>query len=255
MAFPYAGGKNSKLNDILPLLPLRDVYIEPCGGSLGVLLNRPISKIEHANDIDESVVNAWEVIRERKDEFIEKLRWTPYAHSEFERCRDMDVEDPLEKARRFFVSVDQSFSNTRTRSWRSETHTVHKQFDEHVERMLERVRLRLRKVYFHCRPASEIIQMKDSERAVIYVDPPYVKASRVAKTLYIQEMGDDEHRELARVLGNAKSTVVVSGYRNDLYDELYEGWESMDFKAYTGNTHEGRRVETLWFNFKPNTLM
>ena len=165
------------------------------------------------------------------------------------------MDDPLEKARRFWVQVEQSFSNTRTGSWRSETHTVHRMFDERVEEMLERVRLRLRHVYFHCRPAWEIIDMRDSENAVFYVDPPYVHNSRVSKNLYIQEMTDDEHRELARVLRKAKGAVVLSGYHNPLYDELYDGWHSIDFGAYTGNTFEGNRVETLWLNFTPQQLL
>ena len=83
-AFPYVGGKNSKLKRILPILPVRRKYIEPCGGSLGVLLNRPISRIEHANDLDDDVVNAWKVVRNCKAELVEKLRWTPYHATEFE---------------------------------------------------------------------------------------------------------------------------------------------------------------------------
>lgn len=254
-AFPYVGGKNSKLKYILPALPVRRKYIEPCGGSLSVLLNRPVSPIEHANDLDEDVVNAWRVIRHRKEELIEQLRWTLYAYGEFQTAKNTDIDDDLERARRFWVSVDQGFSNKRNSTWRSESDTVHNQFREETEDMLERVRRRLRHVYFHSRPAWEIVEMKDAADAVIYVDPPYVQGARTSQALYNVEMSDDEQRRLAGALGNAKGAVVLSGYRNDLYEELYEGWETIDFGTHTGNTGRGARTETLWFNFKPQRLL
>ncbi|MFC7079271.1 DNA adenine methylase [Halorussus caseinilyticus] len=78
----WYGGKYSHLDFILPQLPQTHQYIEPFGGSAAVLLNRDPSPVETYNDIDGDVVNFFKVLRENRDELLEKISLTPFSREE-----------------------------------------------------------------------------------------------------------------------------------------------------------------------------
>ena len=50
--------------------------------------------------------------------------------------------------------------------------------------------------------------------------------------MYAHELGDDRHVELLEVLKQSKSKIVLSGYDNDLYNEMLSGWRT-DVKLTT----------------------
>jgi DNA adenine methylase len=83
IAFGWYGGKFSHLNWLLPMLPTCHHYCEPFAGSAAVLLNRPPSPVETYNDIDGEVANFFRVLRDQKDELIEKIGLTPFSREEF----------------------------------------------------------------------------------------------------------------------------------------------------------------------------
>jgi DNA adenine methylase len=60
---------------------------------------------------------------------------------------------------------------------------------------------------------------------------------------------EDQHRELADALLEARAAVVLSGYASPLYDELYGAWHREEIPTFNGNaTGDRRRVEVLWSN-------
>ena len=56
------------------------------------------------------------------------------------------------------------------------------------------------------------------------VPPPYAHDSRADINAYKYEMIDIEHINLADVLKRVKGKVAISGYRGDLYDQLFKDW-------------------------------
>jgi site-specific DNA-adenine methylase len=56
-AFRYFGAKWSLADWIISYFPPHLNYLEPCGGSAAVLLQKPRSRLETYNDIDGNVVN------------------------------------------------------------------------------------------------------------------------------------------------------------------------------------------------------
>lgn len=82
----------------------------------------------------------------------------------------------------------------------------------------------------------------------IYADPPYVMASRSGRKIYNHEMTDDQHRDLVSVLLTVPAAVMLSGYRNAIYDEALRDWRRIDFQAMTRG---GVRTESLWLNYEP----
>lgn len=71
-------------------------------GSGAVLFNKPRSPIETVNDLDDDITNLFQVIRERKEELVELIRWTPYSREEYNRSYEQ-TNDELEHARRYLV--------------------------------------------------------------------------------------------------------------------------------------------------------
>jgi len=53
--------------------------VEVFGGAANMLLNKPPSPVEVYNDIDSDLVNLFLVIRDRREEFVERFRLTLYS--------------------------------------------------------------------------------------------------------------------------------------------------------------------------------
>ena len=105
------------------------------------------------------------------------------------------------------------------------------------------------------RPALQVIQDQDDEDGLIYCDPPYVHALRTSRrcpsqSAYAHEMTDADHVELSHVLHQVRSSVVVSGYRGELYDGLYVDWVRVDKANVTVSNSKGgaKRTESLWLS-------
>lgn len=82
---------------------------------------------------------------------------------------------------------------------------------------------------------------------LVYLDPPYLHATRVKRKMYRHEMTDDDHRELLRVVQTLRCGVMLSGYPSKMYDQALTGWERHTRRVMTrGHTW---RTEVLWCNF------
>lgn len=89
-------------------------------------------------------------------------------------------------------------------------------------------------------------------RELVYADPPYVMAARRSSLpLYRHEMTDAQHRDLLTILKCLPCPVLLSGYRNDIYDDALGAWRRLDFLAAT---HAGPALESVWFNFELQAL-
>jgi len=105
--------------------------------------------------------------------------------------------------------------------------------------------------------ALRVINKYDSPRTLFYCDPPYLHSTRdksCAGRAYRHEMTDEDHRVLLDLLINCKGMVVLSGYRNDLYDYVLCGlykWTGYE-RAAKGQAGKGNgsknTVECLWIS-------
>jgi DNA adenine methylase len=260
--FAYFGGKTTAAARIVDHLPPHLHYVEPFAGSLAVLLAKPRSRMETVNDLDEAVMTFWRVLRDRPLELARACHLTPHSRAEWEACRDLELPDELELARRVWVRLSQGRTGRLVRSgWRHYVSpgAVRTAFpgylDGYVARMAAAAE-RLHHVSLECRPALEVIAKYGADADVLlYVDPPYLGSTRGGDRAYRHElMADDEHRELAAALRACNAGVVLSGYASDLYDvELYPDWSRAAFPSGTGQGGDGwsNRTEVLWCNRAP----
>jgi len=64
---------------------------------------------------------------------------------------------------------------------------------------------------------------------------------------------EDDHRELSTLLAECSGKVALSGYPSDLYDELYSGWNRIEFDIAnhaSGGKRKDREKECLWMNYQ-----
>ncbi len=86
----------------------------------------------------------------------------------------------------------------------------------------------------------------------IYADPPYLRCTRRAvRSAYRYDYSDEEHIRLLAILTNLPCRVMISGYRNRLYQEFLSEWQAHDFEV---GSRSGRRMETVWFNYRPGAV-
>lgn len=106
---------------------------------------------------------------------------------------------------------------------------------------------RLKGVQIENLPALELIKRYDTEDVFIYADPPYLHGTR-KNYLYKHEMKDADHEKLLNVLVKHPGKILLSGYDNDMYNDVLQGWN----KVQKNTRAEGgrARTETLWMNYE-----
>lgn len=253
--FTYYGGKTTLAPRIAELLPKYDHYVEPFAGSLAVLLAKEPAKHETVNDLDGDLVNFWRVLRDQPEELEWRAQMTPHSRAELELARNLDdAETDIERARRVWVRLTQSRSNSMRHSgWRYLVNPdgagISKpDYTSAYAARIPAAAKRLRGVSLECRDALEVVaDYGKSPGVCIYADPPYLGSTRASN--YRHEMLEDSlHVKLAAALRECKASVVLSGYASPLYEELYPGWHRMEIKAPTALSGRAAENEVLWSN-------
>jgi DNA adenine methylase len=266
--FAYYGGKVGMAQRIIDLMPEHRVYMEPFFGSGAVLFAKPPARFEIVNDIDNNVINFFRVLREDLDELERVCSLTPHSRIEFTSADLADEGlDDLERARRFWVRINQSFAKTAgvQTGWSittARTQSVPASILSRVGRFRPAVH-RLMHTSIECCDAAGLVDRLATKDTVIYADPPYLadtRRSRSRRNLtadYRSDMGSpEEHERLAVSLHATPAKVILSGYPSPLYEGLYGDWVQVDTHVHAHssnsvNSIRGTRVERLWCNFEP----
>lgn len=268
----YHGGKWKLAPWVIQHFPPHRGYVEPFGGAASVLMRKPRVYAEVYNELDGEVVNVFRVLQdpETAERLARLVRLTPFSRGEFALAYH-PTDDPVERARRTIIKSFMGFGSSaihgrsrgmrtaatvyttpatgfRANCERSGTTPAHDwaSWPDCIVAFVER----LRGVIIESRDALEVMQTHDRGDVLHYVDPPYPRLTRSKqrkrKSEYLFEMTDDDHRALAAVLHRLTGYVVVSGYRCDLYDDLYATWTSAETNALADGARPRR--ECLWLS-------
>ena len=249
----YYGSKYRLAPFIISHFPEHKVYIEAFGGSAGVLLRKPPSWHEVYNDLDGELYNLFKILKNPTTaaKLKARLSSTPYAKDAYELAYNL-TSDSVEQAWQFvvrshlgfssssclrktgFVSTSKKATYMPVKTW----YSVPDQVDWYTER--------LKSVAIDNRDALALIQAHDSEHALFYIDPPYLQETRYYKhkKIYRHEYTPEEHTQLLNLVNNLSGKVVISGYDNELYNDLLPGWKKVSKNSLT----DGRNTkkEVLW---------
>lgn len=251
----YPGSKWRIADWIIQYIPKHHSYLEPFFGSGAILFNKKPSPIETVNDLDNNVINLFEVLRESPEDLARAIYQTPYSRYEYDITYEInEPADDLEKARRFLVQRWQGHgfrTNGYKVGWKNDVHSREQMYAVYnwyrLPRWIINTADRLKQVQIENMPAKEVIKRFKYDNVFIYADPPYILNTRAGKQ-YMHEMTDEDHIELLETLLRHPGPVIVSGYQNEIYDELLADWgsESIGSRA----EHGKKRTETIWMNFE-----
>ena len=225
--FGYPGGKSKSVKQLIPYLPIRDIWVDVFGGSGIVTLNRQDSKkLDVYNDRWSGVTNFFQCLRDEKkmDEMIRRLSLMPQSKEEFYLSKtladDWNVEDDIERATRFFYMINYSFGGL-GRNWGRATGSTMLNYASKLKRFHD-VRLRFMRCQIDNDDFEAIFKAYDSYTTVFYCDPPYLDQH---VGMYKHTFDVSEHRRLLDAAMDCKGYVAISSYTNELYDS-YE-WDSV----------------------------
>lgn len=250
----YHGGKHILARWIISHFPAHRCYVEPFSGAASVLMQKSRSKAEIYNDLDGDVVNLFRVLRDQSEQLQHLLTLTPFARSEFDLSYEV-TDDPLEKARRMLVRAafgraSASASSPWKASFRNyvgagRSTTAASDWSNYASYIGEFTQ-RLQGVVIENMKAAKLIAQCENDDTLFYLDPPYVTSTRDLAHDYRHEMTDLEHIELLESVKTLKGMFVVSGYRSELYDNIFEGWRREDAKSFADGASE--RTECIWLS-------
>ena len=250
-------------NWIIGNFPKHNVYVEPFGGAASVLLNKPPVEHEVYNDIEYSMFNLMLVIRDNVDSLLSKLQILEYCKPTYLSFKLVYLSEAfhelssLDQAVATYVTRRMSrggLCGTFSRSDRisksginAEAHAWHSAIGE-----LILVSERLKNVTITNDNAIGALQKYDSPNTVYYLDPPYLKETRVLLKAYKEEMTDEDHFKLSEIAKSLKGMVLISGYPSSFYSSWYAGWRCAVRKIPNHSSHESVKElkdECLWMNF------
>ena len=245
----YHGGKWKIAPWVISFFPPHSTYVEPFGGSASVLIRKEPANHEVYNDLDDELVNMFQVLRTRGKQLLKQLRMTPFSRTEFNNCF-LPSGNQIERARK---AIFRSMAGYGTAGFNRQTGFSTAAKGRSGGRQHEWNRLpdalpavieRFKKVVIENRPAIDVMTYHDSADTLHYLDPPYMFCTRDSGSDYKHELTDDGHRELCECALSLQGAVIISGYDTPLYRKMFRGW-----KRHTRVTHcqsNEERTECLW---------
>lgn len=228
-------------------------YAEPYCGGASVFLNKISSKEEILNDIDRGVIQIFKAIRDEPCETIGRLKRTKFSERSFKRAKIKNqegIEDYIEGA---IVEIILRRMSHNGKDFFESYQEVNEQSkgEYEWERMIEHLILikeRINDTHIFCNEALKIVKIWDSPNTLMYVDPPHLSKDSTSKPLE-NEMSIDEHINLAKLLNNSKSYIILSGHPSTLYNRLYKDWDCVRKNGRKTKRRKDRRIECIWKNY------
>lgn len=255
----YFGGKGTMFNKIIEHFPDRyDTYVEPFGGSFSIGLKKPICPIEIYNDLENNVYTFYKVLSDRTlfEDFKFKADLIPYSEQHRKEYREKLLQDDLSDVERAFYFFYVNRTSHNGIGGFSMNNVVRRNMAKNVSDYLSAVdRLddlhqRLSRVTILNRDGIDVINKYNYENVFLYCDPPYHHDTRT-ETRYQQDMDDDTQIRFLESVNNSKAKILISGYKNDVYDEYLKEWNevSFDVNTMTGSYKKKTKTEVLWKNY------
>jgi DNA adenine methylase len=218
---------------------------------------------EVVNDLDGELTNFWSILKDQSafENFKRQLESTAFSEVEFDKAAENDPNDsPVDRAVKFFIRCRQSRQGLKKDFATLSKNRTRRGMNEQVSSWLTainglpEIHERLKRVVILNEDATTVIRREDSPNTLFYLDPPYVHETRVTTKNYVCEMSTEDHKKLLAALAEIQGKFILSGYRNDMYDEFAEkhGWQrvdrEIDCKASSAK-EKPKRIESLWMNF------
>jgi DNA adenine methylase len=239
----------------------RSVFVEPFAGGAGAalyLLNQRLVSAIHLNDVDRAVFAFWHTVTRSNAKLRARIATIPVTRAEW--IRQKAVYRERARAPLFDLGVATLFLNRTNRSgilragmigghsqagrWK-----LNARFDR--SRVLERIE-RIGRLASAISITNDDVRYVDDltfglrDRAIVYLDPPYVSKSQ---DLYVNHFSEDDHAELADTIRFSPSYLrwIVTYDDASLVRSLYKGYATRTLRlTYTADTHRHGRERMIF---------
>lgn len=212
--FPYFGGKFYLVNKLVSLFPQHKMYVEPFCGSAVILLNKKPSFVEVINDKDDDIINLFNVVKYKMEEFYEQFRYTFTARTTFYRLADTDPSKltDVERAFRFFYLQKHAINGIpKRRNFKTSRQSKQGITYKKLKCVLNVIYERIKDVKIENTDYKEIFRCYDAHNNFFYLDPPYQEnTSSGRKREYAHNFNIDDFRDLKRCCLDMKGKFLMS---------------------------------------------
>ncbi|MDD3172037.1 MAG: DNA adenine methylase [Bacilli bacterium] len=179
----WMGGKSKSVKTILPLIPKHECYVEPFFGGGWIYFAKEPSKVEAVNDVNGELINFFEVLRTKKDEFISQFEFALksrelYLH--FRQNMDLDKLTDVERAFRFYYIIQNAFGGMYRMNKKGQCNAAFVSSPRKEAQGsfwdLEKINMaheRLKETIIENRDYKDLIKIYDKENTFFFFDPPY----------------------------------------------------------------------------------
>ncbi|MEM1484260.1 DNA adenine methylase [Oscillospiraceae bacterium PP1C4] len=217
--FSALGGKQKVAASIVKYIPEHQMYIEPFGNTAAVLLKKPRSQIEVYNDVNNEVVNFFEVLRDDPLALVEMCGKFPYSETVYHDSLRQTGGTKLERAVRYFYLARCGFLGVSTEQFnvsfgkRNFSACYYKAVDK-----LWTIAKRFRGVAITCRDYSKVImRYYDEPKAFFMLDPPYLDYD----CYYEHSFGLEDYQNLAKQLSGISGKFMICHSKDERIDNIF----------------------------------
>lgn len=232
--FRYAGGKFYARKLIAEHLIDTRVYCEPFAGGASIFFYKTKSKVNILNDLDETIMLVYRIIRDRPDEMIQLLETFDYpskeAHTYYKN--EYKPTNELESAVRWYYLNRTSYSGImKFENMYFGYGDQYSMKPENWPRNILRTSAKLQGVELSSHTAIDVID-RLPDNSLAFVDPPYFNADQ--DKFYTKYFSRQDHLDLVECIRRNKDRLhFFITYDNcDEIKELYSFMPNMYDKEW-----------------------
>lgn len=260
----YYGGKQSMADMIISMFPGHKIYCEPFFGGGAVFFRKSKSYLEVINDIDERLINFYQVTQNNFEQLKKLIDQTLNSESQYLHAKDIWNDrvpaGEVEKAWAIWTITNSSFAGSMKGGWKWSNGTS----GSHTGVFLNnkrtsfsgRIHDRLKTVQISCRDALKVIPERDTPDTLFYLDPPYPGSYQGHYTGYSHK----DLFELLQLLSTIQGKFILSNYwcQTLKYHIYRHGWNFKELEVTIKTSNIGvtdpeksrNRTEILVYNFE-----
>ena len=245
---PWVGGKSRLRDSIISLIPDHVCYAEVFAGAAWVYFGKQPSKVEAINDINGDLVNLYQTIKTKPEEFFEALWYMFPSRQLYQNANTILTSDAekqiltdVERAVLFYYAIRNAFGAKFKGGFAYATGRPPKMLIG-MDFLID-LRERLAKTYVENLSFERFIKNYDRPDTFFYCDPPYVVADK--RDHYQFVFDEEKHHQLHDSLAKAKGKWLLSYDDAPLVRSLYKCFKIRKTDPIPYSLNNRRSTETI----------
>lgn len=243
--FCRAGNKYVLRNEIIPLIPEHDIYVEPFFGSGAIFFSKQKALINIINDLDDKTINNIKLlIRSPSDltKYKQDIDTTEKAKAFFNRKPKSDADKLIiEKIR-----ACNGFNNREVRTDKD----IYKGINPFSTiKNIDLYKKKLEGVHIFNLDYRKIIKKFDTPSTFFFLDPPYENTD--PKWGYAEDKDTFDFNELKKTLKKIKGKFLMTINDSPAMRELFKDFNVKPFTAFTNSLILGKERKELFISNYP----